>query len=118
MERSSSRFKALAITAGFSFWFFIISNSFGLFSLEIFLVFIILTITVTQIFAVKLSKGLDILAIVNTKIFLGILFIFVISVYGLIFRLLRIDPLRLKQSDNSYWLEMEHLKLDRIFKQY
>ena len=54
MERSSSRFKALAITAGFSFWFFIISNSLGLFYLEIFLVFITITITVTQIFAVKL----------------------------------------------------------------
>jgi hypothetical protein len=118
MERSSSRFKALAITAGFSFWFFIISNSLGLFYLEIFLVFITITITVTQIFAVKLSKALDILAIINTKIFLGILFISVISTYGLIFRLLRIDPLRLKKNENSYWLDMDHLKLHRIFKQY
>ena len=50
-----------------------------------------------QIFAIKHSRGLEIFAIINTKVFLGILFIFVISIYGIFFRILRIDLLRLKK---------------------
>ena len=118
MELSSPRFKAIAVTAGITLWFFVITNSFGFFSLESFFIFIIVTISITQIFASKLSRGLDILAIINTKIFLGLLFIFVISLYGIIFRVLRIDLLRLKKQENSYWLEMQQLKTGRIFKQY
>ena len=118
MQTSSPRFKSLAVSAGFSFWFFIISSSTGFFSLEIFLLFIGIIFSVTQIFAKKISKGLDIFAIINTKIFLGILFIFIISIYGVLFRLLKIDLLRLKKQKNSYWLEVEQTKLDRIRKQY
>ena len=99
METSSPRFKSLAVTAGLSFWFFIISSSVGIFSK-------------------KISKGLDIFAIINTKIFLGILFGTVISIYGILFRLLRIDLLRLKKQNNSYWLDVEQTKSDRIGKQY
>ena len=66
----------------------------------------------------KISKGLDVFAIINTKIFLGILFIFIISIYGILFRLLKIDLLRLKKQKNSYWLDVEQTKLDRIRKQY
>lgn len=118
MELSSSRFKALAVTAGFSFWFFIISTILGVFSLDIFAIFIAIMLILTQIFSIKLSKGLDIFAIINTKIFLGILFVGLISVYGLFFRVLRIDLLRLKNHQNTYWLDIEHLKSERIFKQY
>jgi len=39
MQTSSPRFKSLAVTAGMSFWFFIISNAVGLFSIEVFLIF-------------------------------------------------------------------------------
>ena len=35
------------------------------------------------------------------------LFIFVISIYGILFKILRIDLLRLKKQSNSYWLESE-----------
>jgi len=70
------------------------------------------------IFSIKLSKGLDVFAIVNTKVFLGILFIFVISIYGIFFKLLRIDLLRLQKQKETYWLEIQDLKQDRIFKQY
>jgi len=35
MELSSQRFKALAVTAGFSLWFFIITSATGLFSIEL-----------------------------------------------------------------------------------
>lgn len=118
MELSSPRFKALTITAGFSLWFFIITSALGIFTLEIFVIFITIIITITQVFAIKLSKGLDLFALINTKIFLGILFILVISLYGIFFKVLRIDVLRLKKQKNSYWLQIEQLKPDRIFKQY
>jgi len=118
MELSSPRFKALAVTAGFSFWFFIISSTTGLFSIEAFVIFVVLTITITQIFSLKLSKALDIFAIINTRIFLGMLFIFVISLYGIFFRILRIDLLRLKKQGSSYWLEIDKIKQSTPVKQY
>ena len=56
MELSSPRFKALAVTAGFSFWFFIISSATGLFSIEALVIFLVLVITITQIFALFIHK--------------------------------------------------------------
>jgi len=118
MELSSPRFKSIAITAGLSFWFFIITSATGYFSFEALIIFIITVLAITQVFSSKLSKGLDIFAVFNTKIFLGILFVFVISIYGISFRLLRIDTLRLKKQDKTYWLKMEDVKLNKIWKQY
>ena len=118
MQTSSPRFKSLAVTAGLSFWFFIITSSIGIFSIEILIIFVTAVLSVTQIFAKKISRGLDIFAIINTKIFLGILFVIVISIYGILFRLLRIDLLRLKKQDGTYWLDVEQTKLYRIRKQY
>ena len=118
MELSSPRFKALAVTAGFSLWFFIISSATGLFSIEAFVIFVVVTISITQIFALKLSKALDIFAIINTKIFLGILFICLISLYGIFFRVLRIDLLRLEKQSESYWLHIDKIKQSTIFRQY
>lgn len=68
--------------------------------------------------SIKLSKALDVFAILNTKVFLGILFIFVISVYGILFRMLKIDLLRSKSNKTSYWLDMEILNDKRVLKQY
>lgn len=107
MQTSSPRFKSLAVTAGLSFWFFIITFSTGSFSILYFALFVGIILTITQIFAKKISKGLDIFAIINTKIFLGGLYVFVISIYGILFKLLRIDLLRLKKQNQSYWLEIE-----------
>ena len=118
MQLSSPRFKSLAVTAGFTFWFFIISSLTGVFSFELLGIFIAVTLTITQIFAAKLSKGLDIFAIFNTKVFLGILFIFVISIYGIIFKILRIDLLRLKKQTSSYWLNIDEIKQSTNGKQY
>jgi len=118
MQTSSPRFKSLAVTAGFSFWFFIITSTIGFFLIESLIVFIIIVLVITQIFAKKISKLLDIFAIINTKIFLGILFILVISIYGILFRLLQIDLLRLKKQNDSYWLNIEKTKPNRIRKQY
>jgi glycosyltransferase involved in cell wall biosynthesis len=118
MQTSSPRFKSLAVTAGLSFWFFIITSSTGIFSIEIMIIFVVIVLSITQIFAKKISKGLDIFAIINTKIFLGILFSTVISIYGILFRLLRIDLLRLKKQNNTYWLDVEETKPHRIRKQY
>ena len=118
MQTSSLRFKSLAVTAGLSFWFFIIVSSLGYFTIEIFLIFVASVLIITQVFALRISNGLDIFAEINTKIFLGILFAVVISVYGALFRLLRIDLLRLKKQKDSYWLDMEDLNSSRIRKQY
>ena len=107
MKTSSHRFKSLAVTAGLSFWFFIITSSTEIFSIEILIIFVAVVLSVTQIFTKKISKGLDIFAEINTKIFLGILF-----------RLLRIDLLRLKKQNNTYWLDVEETKPHRIRKQY
>ena len=118
MQTSSPRFKSLAVTAGMSFWFFIIISAINQFSIEIFLIFIISLLIVTQIFTHKISRGLDIFAEINTKVFLGLLFLTVISTYGLLFKLLRIDLLRLKKQEDSYWLEIEQTKPYRTRKQY
>jgi hypothetical protein len=118
MQTTSPRFKSLAVSAGLTFWFFIITSSTGIFSIELLILFIGIIFSITQVFTKKISKGLDILAIINTKIFLGILFIGLISIYGILFRLLQIDLLRLKKEKNSYWLNVEETGQDRIRKQY
>ena len=118
MEISSPRFKALTVTLGFSLWFFIITSALGLFSLEAFGIFITIIVVLTQIFSFKLSKVLDAFAVVNTKVFLGILFVVVISLYGILFRILGIDALRRKKQKDNYWLETEELDEKRFFKQY
>ena len=118
MEHSSSKFKALAVSAGLSFWFFIISSITGMFSIEAMLLFILAIVIVSQIFAIKLSKALDVFAIINTKIFLGILFIFVVSIYGIVFRLLKIDLLQFKTQKETYWLDTNDFKSSKILKQY
>ena len=118
MELSSPRLKSIAVTAGFSFWFFIISSAIGIFSFELIIPFIIALATITQIFAKKLSRILDVFAIINTKIFLGIFFIFIISIYGMIFKVMAIDLLRLKKQNNSYWLDTEQQESEAIKKQY
>tara|TARA_Y100000748_G_C15487964_1_gene485465 strand:+ start:324 stop:671 length:348 start_codon:yes stop_codon:yes gene_type:complete len=115
MQTSSPRFKSLAVTAGLSFWFFIFSNAAGVFIIEYFAVFVIVILTITQVFTKKISKGLDIFAIINTKVFLGILFIFVITIYGILFRFLRIDLLRLKKRNDSYWLKIESNDVRKMF---
>ena len=117
MEISSPRFKALAVSLGFTFWFFIITSAVGYFSIEIFLVFMIIIFPTMQIVALQVSKALDVFAIYNTKFFLGILFVFVISVYGLLFRILKIDILRTKKGE-TYWLSLDEQRESRIFKQY
>jgi alpha-glucuronidase len=118
MDASSPRFKSLAVSAGLSFWFFIITSSTGIFSIEVLIAFLASVLIITQIFAKKISKFLDIFAVINTKIFLGISFYTVISIYGIFFKLLQIDLLRLKKQNDSYWLDVEQTKSHRIRKQY
>lgn len=118
MEFSSPRFKSLVVTLGLSFWFFVLSSAIGLFSLELFGIFVTITFIVTQIFAIKLSKILDIFAIFNTKVFLGIIYVTVISLYGIFFKIIKIDVLRLQKQDDTYWLELEQLNETRSLKQY
>ncbi len=118
MQLSSPRFKSIAVTAGLTFWFIILTSATGYFSYELLLIFSISILAITQIFAYKISKGLDKFAIFNTTVFLGLLFIFVISIYGILFKLLRIDLLRLKKDDETYWLNIETNGEKRIVKQY
>jgi len=118
MELSSPKFKALAVSAGFTFWFFVITSLFGVFRLDYFVIFIVIVFPLMQFLSIKVSSTLDIFAIYNTKFFLGILFVCVISLYGIFFKILRIDLLRTKKQTDSYWLEMEQLKPSRILKEY
>jgi len=118
MELSSPRFKALAVSAGFSFWFFIITSILGVFALEYFVIFVAVVFPLMQFMSIKVSSALDTFAIYNTKFFLGMLFVFVISLYGILFRVLRIDLLRTKKQNGTYWLEMEQLKPERLLKEY
>jgi len=118
MELSSNRFKALAVSAGFTFWFFIITSILGVFTIEIFVIFVVVIFALMQFLALKVSRALDVFAIYNTKFFLGILFVFVISLYGIFFRILRIDLLRTKKQNETYWLQMEQLPSSRILKEY
>ena len=118
MELSSSRFKAIAVSAGFTLWFFIITSILGVFSMLHLVIFIAIVFPLMQFLSIKVSGALDFFAIYNTKFFLGILFVFVISLYGLIFRMLRIDLLRNKKQNGSYWLEMQDLKQSTDLKEY
>ena len=118
MELSSPRFKALAVSAGLTLWFFVITSIVGVFKLEYFAIFIAIVFTFMQFMSVKIAGALDLLAIFLTKIFLGILFVFVISLYGIFFRVLRIDLLRTKKHNGTYWLEMEQKTQYRILKGY
>jgi len=118
MKLTSSRIKSLTVTAGLSFWFIIITLALGKFSFDVLAIFVSVTIIITQIFAAKISKGLDVFAIFNTKFFLGILFVLVISTYGILFKILRIDLLRLKKQDETYWIDLENTEYNRIRKQY
>ncbi len=118
MELSSPRFKALAVSAGFTFWFFVITSIVGVFTLEYFAIFVAIVFPLMQFMSIKVSSVLDIFAIYSTKFFLGILFVFVISLYGIFFRVLRIDLLRTKKHNGTYWLDMEQLKPSRLLKEY
>ena len=118
MELSSPRFKALAVSAGLSFWFFILTSIFGVFKLEYFAIFLVIVFPLMQFLSIKVSKALDIFAIYNTKFFLGALFVLVISLYGIFFRVLRIDLLRTKKRNDTYWLQMEQLNSSRMLKEY
>ena len=117
MELSSPRFKALAVSAGFTFWFVIITSSIGLFTFETLGIFVASIVSITQLIASKLSNALDIFAKFNTKLFLGILFVFVISLYGIFFKLLKIDLLRLNQNKSSYWIKLNDINESKIHKQ-
>ena len=118
MKFSSPRFKSVAVTAGLTYWFVIITATTGYFSYEFLLIFSASILGITQIFSYKVSKGLDKFAIFNTTVFLGLLFIFMISIYGILFKLLRIDLLRLKKNKETYWLDVETTNKERIVKQY
>jgi len=118
MDLSHPQFKALAVTAGLCLWFFIITSALNFFTIEYFLIFFVSVFTITQILSKKLAGALEVFAIINTKIFLGILYIFVITIYGILFRILKIDVLRYQKQNETYWLEMKQLKKSRIFKQY
>jgi len=118
MNLSSPRYKALTVSAGFTLWFFIITSIIGIFKLEYFVIFIVIIFPLMQILSIKVSRALDVFAIYNTKFFLGILFVFVFSLYGILFRILRINLLRTKKQDGSYWLDMEQLKSSRVLKQF
>lgn len=102
---TSPRLKSLALTAGLSFWFWILSSSAGMFEFAYLLAFVAAVLAVTQLLASRVVRALDALAVANTAVFLGLLFATLISLYGLLFRALRVDLLRTAERD-SYWLPL------------
>lgn len=112
------RLKSLAVTAGLSFWFYVFTASAGVFDVWYLLAFAASVLAVTQAFASRVSRGLDIVAIVNTAVFLGILFSTLISLYGLLFRALRVDLLRTRGGGTgTYWLPLHEGAHDTV-RQY
>ena len=106
MHLPSHRLKALAVTAGLSFWFFMGTSAAGWFTVEALAAFACALLAVTQIFSRKLAAGLEIFAVLNTKFVLGAVFVLLISVYGIFFRVLMIDLLYIKWRDTAaptYW---------------
>ena len=71
-----------------------------------------------QFLAVKVSKVLDIFSIYSTKFFLGIIYVSVFSVYGIIFKFLKVDLLRLDNNKETFWLDVEEINDSDIKKQY
>ena len=118
MEFSSPKFKALAVSAGFTFWFFVITSISGVFSFVYLGIFIAIIFPLMQLLSIKVSSALDTFAIYNTKFFLSILFVCVISLYGIIFRILKVDLLRTKKQSDTYWLDIEQSTKSRIYKEY
>ena len=102
---TSPRLKSLALTAGLSSWFWILSSSAGVFAPEYLLAFAAAALATTQLLASRVERALDAVAVVNTAVFLGLLFATLISLYGLLFRALRVDLLRTARRD-SYWLPL------------
>lgn len=101
------RLKSLAVTAGLSFWFYVIASSAGVLEPWHLLAFASAVLAATQAFPSRVSRGLDAVAIVNTAVFLGLLFATLISLYGLLFRALRVDLLRTRRAGGgTYWLPL------------
>ena len=103
------RLKSLAVTAGLSFWFYLIASAAGVLEPWHLLAFTSAVLVATQAFASRVSRGLDIVAVANTAAFLGLLFATLISLYGLLFRALRVDLLRargVRGGSGTYWLPM------------
>lgn len=113
------RLKSLAVTAGLSFWFYVFTASAGVFDVWYLLAFAAAVLAATQAFASRVSRGLDIVAIVNTVAFLGLLFVTLISLYGLLFRALRVDLLRARgRADRgTHWLRLHDGAHDTV-RQY
>ena len=112
------RLKSFAVTAGLSFWFYVFTASASLFDVWYLLAFAAAVLAATQAFATRVSRGLDIVAIVNTVAFLGLLFVTLISLYGLLFRALRVDLLRARGGTGStHWLRLHDGAHDTV-RQY
>lgn len=103
------RLKSLAVTAGLSFWFYVITSSAGVLEPWHLLAFASAVLVATQSFAPRVSRGLDVVAIANTAVFLGLLFATLISLYGLLFRALGVDLLRARggrRTGGTHWLSI------------
>lgn len=115
------RIKSLAVTAGLSFWFYVIASAAGALEPWHLLAFASAVLAATQAFASRVSRGLDIVAVANTAVFLGLLFATLISLYGLLFRALRVDLLRARGArgggGGTYWLPVHEGAHDTV-RQY
>lgn len=115
---SSNKIKSLTVSSGLTFWFLLFSSIFNFFKIENLLIFLIINFGLTLLFSSKINNLLDILGKWNTKFFTIIFFISIINLYGMILKILKIDLVRLKTQENSYWLNLDNTDSSRIFKEY
>lgn len=105
--QTTPRIKAITVTVGISFWVIVLTTITDTFKIELIIPFVVILATLSQIFSVKLERVLNIFAKYNSIFFLGIVFVTLISIYGILFKLLRIDLLRLKKQEKTYWLNYD-----------
>ena len=69
-------------------------------------------------FPLKAALNLDLISSMIFWMLIWSLFSFVISLYGIFFKVLKIDLLRTKNNEESYWLQTDVIKTSSMEKQY
>ena len=60
MELSSPRYKALAVSAGFTFWFFILTSIFSIFTIEYLVIFVVIVFPLLQLLGCDIKRRFSI----------------------------------------------------------
>ena len=106
MDGWPARAKAAAVASGASFWFAVLYWSAGQSDLWPVAAFAAAAFGLALPLARRISGALDAAAAVHSAVFLGAVFVALISLYGMYMRLLRIDLLGRSEA-GTYWRPRE-----------